>query len=139
MAIHTITIYAKNDKPTPLTIIDDEGHHAHTNEGDKNLQTVLQDGDTLMWVNDGLSDITSIDDITQLKNHLPVFDIDVMMPIFKRKPELMNDGSGNWSAELKIPGPNGNWSGVVAEYTITYTINGKQHTQDPKLQIKKRD
>ncbi|MDY2586594.1 hypothetical protein [Winogradskyella aquimaris] len=134
MGIHTITIYAKNDKPTPLTIIDDEGHRAHTNDDDKNLTTELQNGDTLKWVIDGQADITSIDAITQLKT--PVFGWKVELQVFSSRPSPINDGSGEWSAEIQMPD---NFNSALIEYTITYTINGRQHTQDPKLQIKKKE
>ncbi|WP_369994579.1 hypothetical protein [Winogradskyella sp.] len=132
MATHTITIYAKNDAPTPLTIIDDEGHRAHTNDDDKNLTTELQNGDTLKWVIDDLADITSIDAITQLKT--PILGMKVELLVFSSRPSPVNDGSGDWSAEIQMPD---NFNSALVEYTITYTIKGRQHTQDPKLQIRR--
>ena len=132
MATHIITLFATKEKPTPLTILDDEGHQSHTNEGDKNLTTTFLKGDTIIWKVDIYSDISSIDAITQLETRLGK--IGLILPIFKSAPTLMNNGTKNWSAELR---KDISFDSLIVEYTITYTVDGKQHTQDPKLQIRK--
>jgi hypothetical protein len=113
---HTINISATNDNPTPLVISDDEGHSANTDVGDQNLTTEIEPGDIIVWVKGG--DITSIDAITE-KAGTNLFSVD--------------------------PGPqsNGTWQGTVGDqpseteesYSITYTVDGAQHTQDPKLKM----
>ena len=132
MTTHTITISATNEKPTPLTIIDDEGHNAHTDEGDKALTTELDNRDVIVWIIDGESDITSIDAITQLKTR--ILNFNKIIQVFVNPPVPVDDNSGNWCAQIELESP---WTELIVEYTITYTVGGKQYTQDPKLQIKK--
>lgn len=130
MATHIITIFATNSSPSPLIISDDENHTASTADGDKNLTTNLLDGDTIKWVNGFGSNISSIDAVTQgtvtFGGHTGKF------PAFKAPPVKGDDGS--WSAIAQL---GQNITMVNIEYSITYTINGKQYTQDPKLQIRK--
>lgn len=130
MATHTITIYATNDVPSPLTISDDENHSASTKEDDKNLTTNLQDGDTVKWVNGSGSEITSIDAITQ--GTITWGGRTGKMPAFKADPVKGDDGS--WSAIAQI---GSSVTDMTIEYSISYTVNRKQYIQDPKLQIRK--
>lgn len=128
MATHTITIYATNELPTPLTISDDEGNRATTAKDDKNLTTSFKNGDTVKWVIDPNSNISSIDAITQATvtwgGHTG------KVPIFRADPAMDRDGS--WSALIEL---SGGLIGATQEYSISYTVNKKQYVQDPRLKI----
>jgi len=134
MATHTIWIYAKKDLPYPLSISDDEGHLSTTESASKELTTELVNGDLVKWVIHPLSDITAIVNIEESKTK--IYDMKVVLPIFKTLPAPTNDGDGSWSAEMQMPD---NYIKATSEYTITYTVNGQNYTQDPKLQIRKKN
>ena len=146
MATHVITITSTKEQPLPLTISDDEGHRASTTIGDHDLMTDFQVGDIIRWkVKDG-SDITSIDAI----NVVPLIPPDANGPTQGRPYTLFRIPPGNddmtmkvWSTEIDMPGeapPSVPGSKHVTSfpesYTITFTVDGKQYTEDPKLRIK---
>ncbi|WP_353779999.1 hypothetical protein [Winogradskyella sp. 3972H.M.0a.05] len=133
MATHVIWIYATNQRPYPLSIVDDEGHMAVVDDKIRELKTELVNGDIVKWVINTGSNITGIVDIKELKTR--ILDKDVLLPVFKIPPAPTNDGLGSWAAEVQMPD---SYVQAIIEYTITYTVNGKNYTQDPKLQIRKK-
>ncbi len=145
MATHVITISATKENPLPLTISDDEGHNASTTQDDHDLTTDFQVGDDIIWkVKDG-SDITSIDAI----NFVPIIPADANGPTKGRPYTLLLIPPGNddltmkiWSAKIDMPDevPPGvpgskHVTSLPESYTITFTIDGKQYTEDPRIRI----
>jgi len=125
MATHNIMIYATKNKPYPLSIADDEGHLSVTEKGDEALDTIVLEGDTVIWTINSKSDITSIDSI----------DFDNPTDFLEKGPTKEKGNTGNWSCVIR------SGKGVVngsMEYRITYTVNGVPFIQDPKLQIRKK-
>lgn len=118
MSQRLILISAMKAKPYPLAISDYSDNGANTIEGDKNLTTPVQPNDIVTWVHAG--DITSIDAITAEADSSDLFT----------------------SPPIRLE--NGTWSGVISPkakekdleaYQLQYTVDGKQYTQDPKIQI----
>lgn len=125
MATHIITIYATQEKPYPLSIGDDEGHLSSTDKGDKAIETLVYQGDTILWTINPKSAIERIDDIK-------ISDTSFI----ESEPSKSTKFPGSWTCKIKsgkesITG----WT----EYTITYTVRGVTFVQDPKLQIRKKE
>ncbi len=124
MAKHVINLYATAVHPTPLQIDDGEGNSASTDQGDRNLTTLVSPGDMVVWTLSkfgGLNAITSIDNI-----------IDKSSPVnlFYLGPVRVNDGSGDWAGII------GTFDSTTEEsYSIEYTVSGVQHVQDPRLKM----
>ena len=116
-ATHTITVSATIADPFPPALSDDEGHQAHTGVGDAAMTTSVGAGDTVIWVKGG--NISSLDGIVETAG----------TDLFSTNPAKQ---------------PNGTWKGIVGSlpsgteesYSISYTVGGLSHTQDPKLQMK---
>ena len=118
MGTETITIKATTEKPAPLILADNEGHHGNSTATDKAFTTEVRKGDTVKWKNKSGSDITSFS-ITCNSNSLFV----------SGDPKSKNNG----------------WEGTISEnatgdeeYIINYYVKDvvdEQH-QDPKLRIK---
>lgn len=114
---HTIYINATIADPFPPHLSDDEGHNASTQEGDKNMTTIIEPGDTIIWRTSG--DITSLQEITEAGG----------TNLFSTNPAQQADGS--WSGVV------GNMDSGIEEYNISYIVdNGMFYTQDPKLKMK---
>ncbi len=119
MPTHTITITATNANPYPLSISDDEGNTANTETTDAALTTKISAGDTVIWVPAG--NISSIDNI---------IDKSAPLNLFSAGPANMNDGTGRWSGTVGTQP-----SDTEESYSLVYTVNGVQHTEDPKLKM----
>ena len=117
---HTITVSATIANPFPPTLADDEGHQANTADGDKNMLTLVGPGDVITWQKGG--NISSLDNVFETAG----------TDLFIVDPSQEN---------------NGTWVGIVGslpadteeDYSITYTIQGNSHTQDPKLRMQPRN
>jgi hypothetical protein len=116
---HTIYVNATIDDPDPPHLSDDEGHNASTAEDDKNMTTIIEPGDTIIWRKSG--DITSLEEITESGGN----------NLFSSDPAQQEDGS--WMGIVGNMDP-----GTTEEYVISYIVdNGMFYTQDPKLTMKR--
>jgi hypothetical protein len=138
MATHTITIYATNANPLPLTISDDEGHSASTHDDDANLTTEFKVGDTVRFeistaTGCEIANIESInvnDLIDENGNHYN---------LFTSGPQSAEDGTGSWVGVMGLAGvgSSDHYTSPAESYTITFLMNdGTSHTEDPRLKIK---
>lgn len=115
--VHTVTVSATTAKPYPPSLSDDEGHQADTEDGDKNMTTLVGPGDVVTWQKGG--NISSLDNVFETAGT----DLFIVDP---------------------SPGNNGTWVGIVGSmdsgaeeaYSITYTVGGQSHTQDPRLKMR---
>lgn len=114
---HTITVSATIADPAPPTLSDDEGHNAHTAAGDAAMTTTVGPGDTVIWVKGG--NISSLDDIVETAG----------TDLFSTNPA--KQANGTWQGIVGALA-----SGTEESYSISYTVGGLSHTQDPKLQMK---
>ncbi len=130
MATHIVTISASNERPKPLTIVDDEGHEAHTKEEDERLTTVVSPGDTVKFQIKKGCGIQSIDAIKRIKANGPWSKVVDFMWVFKKAPHKNPDGS--WQVPILSMGP---LDGHTVSYTIAYTVNGEKFIEDPKIAI----
>jgi hypothetical protein len=112
---HYVYVNATNNDPFPPHLSDDENHSASTADGDKNMTTDVGPGDTVIWSKSG--DITSLDNVFESGNGNDLFSTD---------PALQ--ANGTWQGVIgTLEGDN------IETYSITYTVNGQSHTQDPKI------
>ncbi|GGW44450.1 RICIN domain-containing protein [Arenibacter certesii] len=123
-ATNTITISATTKNPTPLVIHDDEGDSSHTHHGDDELTTKVTNGDTVIWQFEG--DISCIDNVFERPRKDKKNDLFRMDPMRQRAPK-----DGIWLGVIGSLPP-----GSEESYAITYTVNGKHYTQDPKLKMR---
>lgn len=126
MAKIYIYIYATENNPDTLNIVDGQGHCSNTKEMDIEFCTNLRTGDFVNWVVldfEGNA-ISAVDDIKMAHGD---------NECFKIPPAPNPDDENVWSAEV------GHVSGdVTLEYTIYYTVGEKQYSQDPKLRFRPR-
>lgn len=109
-----ITISATKANPFPPTI-SDGSHSANTGPGDTAFVTSVKPGNRVVFQKAG--DISSITAITDISGN-----------VFSTDPTLQGDGT--WLGVI------GNYPVSTEEtYSITYRLQGKTYTQDPKLQI----
>lgn len=113
---HTVTVSATTANPFPPSLSDDEGHQADTAEGDKNMTTLVGPGDSVTWAKGG--NISSLDNVFET-NGVDLFIVD---------PSQENNGT--WIGIVGSLPP-----GTEEEYSITYTVQGKSYTQDPRLRM----
>jgi hypothetical protein len=138
MATHTITIYATNANPLPLSISDDEGHTASTHDDDANLTTEFINGDTIRFeisTNAGcnIASISAINitDLTDGNGN--------SYNLFSTLPAPAGDGTTAWSGVVGVPShpPTETYESAAESYTISFTMtDGTNHTEDPRLKIK---
>lgn len=114
---HTVTVSATIQNQFPPSLSDDEGHQADTADGDKNMATIVGPGDVITWQKGG--NISSLDNVFKSAG----------TDLFIVDPSQEMDGT--WVGIVgSLP------SGTEEAYSITYTIQGNSHTQDPKLIMK---
>ena len=114
--VHTITISASNANPKPPTLTDEKGLTSSTDEGDRNFTTLVSNGQLVKWVKGG--DVTDITGINQESGS----------NLFTAGPAKQSDGS--WLGTIGNLAANSQES-----YSISYTVNGQNYTQDPKLKM----
>ncbi len=127
MPTHIVTISATKTNPNPLTIVDDEGHEAHTTKGDEELKTLVQPGDVVKFQIAKDCDIQSIDNITRNAGSAT--------SVFEHDPFKNPDGS--WEVHIKAANvkEDAPHEGDTAAYTFAYTVDGKAYIEDPKIAI----
>ena len=114
--VHTVTVSATIAVPKPPSLSDDEGHQADTEDGDKNMTTLVGPGDVVTWQKGG--NISSLDNVFETAG-TDLFIID---------PSKENNGT--WVGIVgSLP------SGAEEAYSITYKVGGKSYTQDPRLRM----
>jgi hypothetical protein len=124
MALHVITISATKEKPHPITMTDDEGHSGHTTREDERFTTSVDPGDTLNWV---ISEGCAISEIEKIKVEEPGLDKEV----FAKDPYQNEEGVWEAVAANKNQAIND----AVAQYTISYIVDGKEYTEDPRIKM----
>ncbi len=121
MSQRLILISAMKSKPSPLEITDYHDNVGNSNDSDKSLTTPVQPNDNVIWVHAG--DITKIKSIKAKPSSPNLFD---------QAPHEQENGT--WLGHISPDAQENN----LEEYEITYIIDGKPLTQDPKIQIHKR-
>ncbi|MGJ8592931.1 MAG: hypothetical protein ACSHXF_10305 [Aquaticitalea sp.] len=115
----SLTIGATTQNPYPPTLTDDKGFTTITEDGDKNVTTLVMPGNIMIWKM--TEDIIQINSVTETGGDA----------VFSKDPSLQSDGT--WQAVV------GNFpTGNTQAYSITYTVKGapgNPYTQDPKMRI----
>lgn len=112
----TITISASVDNPYPPSI-DDGTNRVSSEDGDTNLTTLVSSGANVVFKFTG--DVNQISAISNTSSS-----------IFSSGPSSQDDGT--WQGTIgKFP------VGTTESYSITYWVDGKSYTQDPKIKVNK--
>ncbi len=126
MATHYIGLYATEENPDTLQILDDEGHVSGTKSDDEELTTDVVNGDIITWkiIEFEGNFIKSIDRIDINSNGF-------------FSPGPSPNGDGTWSATVNDNSDPSMYGDGFSLYTITYIDkNDQPHTQDPKIRLK---
>jgi hypothetical protein len=114
---HTITVSATIKDPFPPALSDDEGHSANTQSGDQTFTTLVSPGDIVIWQKGG--NISSLDNVFETSGN----------DLFSSDPVKQNNGT--WKGTIGSLA-----SGTEESYSITYSLGGLSHTQDPRLKMR---